>query len=101
MRKTLATLAVTAAAFAVPMLGTGTAYAADTNASADATTVTQIVDSALGGGCLSTFVNQVEATPLGTPVVISGLTVTIYGGTAVLYAYTQEGNVVALNNCLV
>ena len=31
MRKTLTALAVTAAAFTIPMLGTGTAYAADTD----------------------------------------------------------------------
>jgi hypothetical protein len=62
MRKTFATLAVTAAAFAVPMLGAGTAYAETT-------------DGQLLGSC--------SGTPIavdGYGVCVSNTTVPVYGG---------------------
>lgn len=66
MRKALATLAVTAAAFAVPMLGAGTAYADTTDAQA-----------ALGS-CTG---NPVAVDGYG--VCITNATITVFGGKVV------------------
>ena len=101
MRKTLTTLAVTAAAFAVPMLSSGTAYAADTNLSADTTAVSDIINRAIGGGCTTTYAGAVESQPVGPVYNVTGLTVTIYGGTPVTYAVGQEINTVNYVNCVV
>jgi hypothetical protein len=93
MRKTLTTLAVTAAAFAVPMLSSGTAYAADTDLSADTSAVQELI--AAGGGCTTTYVNAVLATPIGrlySVVIPGGPTVTVFGGAAVTYAGAQGTN---------
>ena len=100
MRKTLTALAVTAAAFAVPMLGAGTAYA-DTSAAVNTSAVTQVVDSALGGGCTTTYVAQLEGVPLGAWFSINGLTVTVYGGMPVSYAQAQEHNTENFGTCVV
>ena len=101
MRKTLTTLAVTAAAFAVPMLSTGTAFAADANVSADTTAVSDLLYRAIGGGCTTTYAGAVESTPIGPVYNVTGLTITIYGGTPVAYAGAQEWNTVNYVNCVV
>ncbi|MDT7571273.1 MAG: hypothetical protein QOE05_1447 [Actinomycetota bacterium] len=100
MRKTLTTLAVTAAAFAVPMLGTGTAYAADSNLAVDTSAVQQII--AAGGGCTTTFVSNVEGTPLGTLYSITpGPTVTVFGGAVTAYEGAQVRNTKTFEGCIV
>ncbi|MDT7536916.1 MAG: hypothetical protein QOI82_501 [Actinomycetota bacterium] len=96
MRKTLTTLAVTAAAFAVPMLGAGTAYA---DTAVNTAALQQIV--ATGGGCTTTYAAAVEGQRIGPVYNVTGLTVTVYGGTPVAYAGGQEGNTLAFENCVV
>lgn len=65
MRKTFATLAITAAAFAVPMLGVGTAYADTT-------------DGQALGSCTG---NPVAVDGYG--VCVTNTTVTVFGGAVV------------------
>jgi hypothetical protein len=101
MRKILTTLAVTAAAFTVPMLASGTAYADTSLQSVDGSALTNIVTSAIGGGCTTTYVSQVESQGIGTLYNVTGLTVTVYGGAPVTYAGAQESHTFAFEACAV
>ena len=101
MRKTLTTLAVTAAAFAVPMLGAGTAYADTSLQAVDGSAVTNLVNTALGGGCTTTYVGQLESQGIGQLYSVYGLTVTVYGGAPVTYAGAQEGHTITYVGCAV
>jgi hypothetical protein len=113
MRKPLTALALAATAFAAPMLASGTAYAAEITPvvpslpavgqtiSVDASTVTDIVARAIGGGCTTTYEGQVAGQPIGGIVTISGLIVTINGYNAEGYAFAQEGHTVAYVWCMV
>jgi hypothetical protein len=106
MRKSLTALAVTATAFIAPMLMGGTAYAAEIqpvqpNLNLSSTAVADIVAKAIGGGCTTTYVGNVESTPVGTLYGINGLTITVYGGTPVTYSVAQANNTTAFERCLV
>jgi hypothetical protein len=112
MRKILTTLAVTATALTLPMLASGTAYAAEITPvvpqlpavgdtiSLDASAVTDIVNRAIGGGCTTTFAGKVLGTGVGTLYNVTGYTVTIYGGAAIAYGFAQEGNTYGYVICL-
>jgi len=113
MRKTLTALAVTATAFTLPMLAGGTAYAAEITPvvpqlpavgetlTVDTSTLTDIVNRAIGGGCTTTYVANVKAVPTGGIVIIAGLKVTVDGGAVLTYSLTQAGNTLGFINCVV
>lgn len=110
MRKTLATVAATAAAFALPFLATGTSYAATSLSLpnvGDSVSVSAVDANALlqqilvGGGCTTTYAFDLLGLGTGNIVTISGLKVTEDIGAAITYTFAVDGVTVKLVNCLV
>lgn len=110
MRKTLATVAATAAAFAFPLMTTSTSYAAMISpvlpSVGDTITVSAVDAGALiaklGGGCTTTYEGAVLSTPIGQVIGFGNsiLDVTIYGSSPYYYTFAQAGNTVAYAHCL-
>lgn len=113
MRKTLATVAATAAAFALPLMATGTSYAANIRPVSptlpnvgDTITISAIDAGALlaklGGGCTTTYEGAVLSTGIGQLVGFGSsiLDVTVYGSSAYNYTFAQVGNTQTYINCI-
>lgn len=102
MRKALTTLAVTTAAFAAPMLASGTAYAADANITIpkDAIVVADIGDLAIPRGCTLTYVNGVYGTPVGPVVTTPPGKVVIDYNAGITYVFAITGHTLTYVFCL-
>lgn len=110
MRKALTAAAIAASALVAPMLGAGTASAAEitptppavgSSISVDPSSAVALVEGLVFNGCTTTFVANVESLGFGKIVTVNGLVVTINGNNAIAYAFGVEGFTVGYVFCVV
>ena len=109
MRKALTAAAIAASALVAPMLGAGTASAAEitpslpavgSTISVDPSSAIATIENLVLNGCTTQYAGKVLAAGTGSIVTISGLVITINGNNAISYTFVQAGNTVAYVFCV-